>query len=59
MLDQELLSHPIRLDFLKTKRDKEVGSVAWIGVRVKALSELVNRKRQLEAEQSKIEAQAR
>ncbi len=58
MLDQELLSQPMRLDLLRVKRDKEVASVAWIGVRVKALSELVNRKRQLEAEQSKIEAEA-
>lgn len=59
MLDQELLSLPIRLDLLKAKRDKEVASVAWIGARVKALSELVNRKRQLEAQQSKLEAEAK
>ena len=57
MLDQELLSHAVRVDLLKAKRDKEVASVAWINTRVKALSELVNRKRQLEAQQSKFEAE--
>jgi potassium efflux system protein len=57
MLDQELLSQPMRLDLLKAKQDQAATSVASIDARVKVLSELVNRKRQHEAEQAKIDAE--
>ena len=57
MLDQELLSYPMRLDLLKAKRDKAAASVAWIDARVKLLSELINRKRQNEAEASMLIAE--
>lgn len=57
MLNQELLSQRMRLDLLNAKRDQEAGKVSWIGARVQVLSELVNRKRQLEAEQAKTEVE--
>ena len=57
MLNQELLSQPTRLELLKAKRDQAALQVSRIGMRVKALSEMVNRKRQMEAEQAKIEAE--
>jgi potassium efflux system protein len=57
MLNQELLSQPMRLELLKVKRDQAALEVSRIGMRVKALSEMVNRKRQIEAEQAKIEAE--
>ena len=57
-LDQELLSQPARVDLLKAKRDKAAASVEWVGARVKILDELVNRKRQEEAEQARAEAEA-
>ena len=57
MLDQELLSQPLRVDLLDAKRDKEVGSVAWIRARVKALNELISSKRGLDAERTKTEAE--
>ena len=58
MLDQELLSQPARVDLLQAKRDKAAASVEWVGARVKMLDELVNRKRQEEAEQARAEAEA-
>ena len=58
MLDQELLSQPMRVDLLQAKRDKAAASVQWVGTRVKMLEELVNRKRQAEAEQARAEAEA-
>lgn len=58
MLDQELLSQPARVDLLKAKQDKAAASVQWVGTRVKILDELVNRKRQEEAEWVRAEAEA-
>ena len=58
MLNQELLSQPRRLKLLKAKLDKADARVVWIGTRVKALSELVNRKRQLEAAMTVVQAEA-
>ncbi len=57
MLDQELLSQPMRLDLLEAQRDQETASVNWIGERVKVLGEQVNQRRQIAAEQAKIEAE--
>ncbi len=58
LLDQELLSQPMRVDLLKAKRDKADASVDWVGARVRLLQELVNRGRQAEAEQARAEAAA-
>jgi len=55
MLNQELVSQRVRLDLLEAKRDQESGRVSWIGRRVQVLSELVNQRRQREAEQTKEE----
>ena len=57
MLDQELLSRPLRMQLLEAKRDKEEASVDWIGERIRALNELVGRKRQQAAEQAQAEAE--
>ena len=57
-LDQELLSHPMRVDLLEAKRDKAAAGGEWTGARVKALRELINRKRRFEAEQAKVAADA-
>ena len=57
MLDQELLSQPVRVDLLKAQRDKATASVTWIGRRIKRLEELVTRKRQDEADQAKTQAE--
>lgn len=56
MLDQELLTQPIRLDILKLERDKAAGSVASIRARVATLEELVTRKYQEEAGKAKAQA---
>ena len=39
MLDQELLSQPVRLDLLEVEGDQAAASVKWIGERVKLLEE--------------------
>jgi len=57
MLDRELLSQPVRLDLLKAKRDKAAASGQWIGTRIKILEDLVNRKRQANAQQAKAAAE--
>ena len=57
MLNQELLSQRMRMDLLEAKRDREAGKILWIGSRVEMLSELVNSKRQLEAEEAKTEVE--
>jgi potassium efflux system protein len=57
-LDQELLSQPMRVDLLKTKREEAAVRVVRIRKRVNMLEELVNRKRQAEAEQARAHAEA-
>ncbi len=57
MLDQELLSHPLRVELLQAELDKAAGDVDRIGARVQQLQDLVNRKRQLEAIQVKLAAE--
>ncbi len=57
MLDRELSSRPLRAQLLRAKRDKEVANVDWIGERVLALGELIDRKRRQAAEQATTEAE--
>ncbi len=57
-LDQELLSQPVRLDLLKIERDKALAGQFLAGKRVKILEDLVNQKRQAEAEQKLAQAEA-
>ena len=57
MLEQELLSQPMRVDLLQAEQDKAAGEIERIGLRVEKLSDLVNRKREVEAEQAKVAAE--
>jgi potassium efflux system protein len=57
MLDRELSSRPLRTQLLRAKRDKEDANVDWIGERVLALGELIDRKRRQAAEQATTEAE--
>ncbi len=57
MLDQELLSQPLRVELLQAEQDKAASDGERIGARVQQLSDLVNRKRQLEAERAKFAAE--
>jgi len=56
MLDQELLSQPVRIRLLEARRDDEVRSVNRISARVKLLESLANRKGSAEVEQAEAEA---
>jgi potassium efflux system protein len=58
MLDQELLSQPVRIKLLEASRDDELRSVGRIAERVKRLEELANSKGRAEAEQAEVEALA-
>ena len=58
MLDQELLSIPMRIQLLKAQRDRAAYTVERIMTRVAILSELVTDKGSTEAEQAKINAEA-
>jgi potassium efflux system protein len=58
MLDQELLSQPVRVKLLEARRDEEVRSVSRISSRVKQLEALANRKGREVAEQAEAEAKA-
>jgi len=57
MLDQELLSQPMRIDLLKAERDTAERSLERIKVRIKLLEELVAQKRRTDAEQAKQDAE--
>ena len=56
-LEQELLSHPVRLELLEAQREKEAASMDWIAARVAALEERMLAARQLAAEQAKADAE--
>ncbi len=56
MLDQELLSQPVRVRLLEARRDDEMRSISRIAERVKRLEELANRKGSAEVEQAEAEA---
>jgi len=56
MLDQELLSQPVRVRLLEAQRDNEMRSISRISERVKQLEELASRKGSAEAEQAQAEA---
>ena len=56
MLDQELLSMPMRINLLEAQRDQAVRAVKRVAVRVKMLEELSSRQGHVEAEQARQEA---
>jgi len=57
MLDQELLSQPMRIDLLKAERDTAERSLERIKARIKLLEELVAQKRRTDAERAKQDAE--
>jgi potassium efflux system protein len=58
MLDQELLSQPVRVKLLEARRDEAMRSVSRITTRVHKLEALANLKGKEEAEQAEAEAMA-
>ena len=56
MLDQELLSMPMRINLLEAQRDQASRTVKRIAARVKILEELSSRQGNVEAEQAREEA---
>jgi potassium efflux system protein len=57
MLDQELLSQPMRIDLMKAERDTTERSLERIKARIKLLEELVAQKRRTDAEQARRDAE--
>jgi len=58
MLDQELLSQPMRIDLLKAQRDQARNNISRINTRVDLLIELVNQRRHAEAQAAVAESEA-
>ena len=58
MLDQELLSMPMRIDLLEAQRDQAARSVRRVALRVKMLEQLSSQQGHVEAEQAREEAAA-
>ena len=58
MLDQELLSMPMRIKLMEAKRDRLVYTIEKIKVRIKLLSKYSSRQGRAEAEQAEAEAEA-
>ncbi len=57
MLDQELLSQPIRVNLLRILQEKAELSFNQLNERIKLLEELLSQQRQSEAEQARTEAE--
>jgi len=58
MLDQELLSQPVRIKLLEAKRDRETRSFSRISTRVNLLEELASRKGRAEVEKAEATVKA-
>ena len=58
MLDQELLSQPMRVELLKAQRDRTAHSVESVSARARLLEGVQNQRRLSEAEQAKAETEA-
>ena len=58
MLDQELLSMPMRVELLEAQRDRAARSVKRVATRVKMLEQLSSHQGHVEAEQARQEAAA-
>jgi len=56
-LDQELISQPARVELLRARIARATLTVSRMNARIRALSDLVNSRRQLEAEQAKEAAE--
>ncbi len=57
MLDQELLSQPVRIELLKAKRDKDSLSLERIDARIQVMETMLGGKRLAEAQQAIAEAE--
>ncbi len=57
MLDQEMLSQPMRIDLLEILQERTERSLHRLNEKIKLLEELVSRQRRIEAEQAGIEAE--
>ncbi len=57
MLDQELLSQPVRVELLKAKRDKDALSLERIDARIQVMETMLGGKRLAEAQQAIAEAE--
>ena len=58
MLDQELLSQPMRLDLLKARRDTTSRNLKRIGERIKLLEDALNQKRRSQVEAARAEVES-
>jgi len=58
MLDQELLSQPVRIELLKAKLDKDTLSLERIDARIQVMETMLGGKRLAEAQQAIAEAEA-
>jgi potassium efflux system protein len=59
MLDQELLSHPARVELLEAKRDKAAADAERMNRRIALLEDLVTTRRQADAQRAKQVAEAK
>jgi potassium efflux system protein len=57
MLDQELLSQPMRIELMQAQRDRTERSHNRLATRLSMLEELLGQQRRKEAEQAKLEAE--
>jgi potassium efflux system protein len=57
MLDQELRTHPARVELMQFKRNRAEANVRRMAQRIETLEGLVSRKRREEAEQAAVEAE--
>ena len=57
MLDQELLSQPMRVELMQAQRDRIERSFNRLATRLSMLEELLGQQRRKEAEQAKLEAE--
>lgn len=58
MLDQELLSQPMRLDLLKAQRDTTARNLKRTGERIKLLEDTLNQKRRSQVEAARAEVES-
>jgi len=57
MLNQELLSQPLRIDLLEAERDRAEAGIQWSTARISSLESQVTRKHQGEVDKARLEAE--
>jgi potassium efflux system protein len=58
MLDQELLSQPMRIDLIKARRDTTARNLKRIGERIRLLEDALNQKRRSQVQQARAEVES-